>query len=55
MGKGCRPRPRSITRAEKELREEYAEGKISLRKFNLEFARLKKIGLIRRSGRVIKE
>ena len=54
MGKGSKPRPRSITRAEEELRWEYSLGKISRRKFDREFAQLKKIGLIRRNGRVLR-
>lgn len=51
--KGSWRRPRSITRAELELREEFAQGKISLWKFNKEYDKLKKLGLIRRSGRII--
>ena len=52
--KGSWRRPSQITRAEKELREEYAEGKISRQKFDRAFAKLKKLGLIQRSGRVLK-
>ena len=51
--KGSWRRPRSITRAEAELRGEYAQGEISLEKFNREYDKLKKLGLIRRSGRII--
>ena len=54
MGKGSRPRPKSITRQEEELRSDYAFGNISLAVFNRRFAKLKKAGLIQRNGRVLK-
>ena len=54
MGKGNRPRPRSITRAEEELRWEYSLGRISRRKFDREFAKLMRAGLIQRNGQVLK-
>lgn len=54
MGKGSKPRPRSITREEMDLRDDYSQGKISLATFNRRFAKLKRQGLIRRSGRIIK-
>jgi len=53
-GKGDKPRPKSITRAEEELRWEFANHKISRRTFDKEYAKLKRIGLIQRSGRVLK-
>ena len=54
MGKGSRPRPRSITREEMELRDEHSRGRISLRTFKRRYAKLMRAGLIQRSGRVIK-
>lgn len=54
MGKGDRPRPKSITREEEELRKDYAFGWISLATFNRRFAKLKRAGLIQRSGVVLK-
>jgi len=53
MGKGSKPRPKSITREEEDLRYEYSVGKISLATFNRRFAKLMRAGLIRRSGRII--
>lgn len=50
MGKGSRPRPKMITREEEDLRNEYAHGEISLATFNRRFAKLKRQGLIKRSG-----
>ena len=52
--KGSWKRPRSITREEEDLRNDYARGEISLAIFNKRFAELKQQGLIRRSGRVLK-
>jgi hypothetical protein len=54
MGKGSKPRPRSITREEEDLRHEYAAEEISLATFNRRFTKLKRAGLIRRSGRILK-
>ena len=54
MGKGSKPRPRSITREEEDLRNDYASGEISLTTFNRRFAKLKRAGLIQRSGRILK-
>lgn len=54
MGKGSWRRPRSITRQEEDLRQRYFLGQISLETFEREYAKLKRRGLIRRSGRVIK-
>ena len=53
MGKGSRPRPRSITREEMDLRGDYARGRISLTVFNLAYRRLKRAGLIKRNGKVL--
>lgn len=54
MGKGSRPRRKSITREEEDLRNDYAFGGISLTTFNRRFADLKRRGLIKRSGWVTK-
>lgn len=54
MGKGSKPRPRSISREEMDLRDVYFRGEIPLRTFNRRFAKLMRAGLIQRSGRVIK-
>jgi len=54
MGKGSKPRPRSITREEENLRNDYACGKISRVVFGRRFEKLKRAGLIQRSGRVLK-
>lgn len=52
--KGSWRRPRSITREEEDLRADFFFGKISLATFGRRYAELKRQGLIRRSGRVIK-
>jgi len=54
MGKGCWKRRRSITREEDTLRDDYMRGKITKAVFNRRFAKLRRIGLIQRSGRVLK-
>ena len=54
MGKGSRPRPRSVTHEEEDLRSDYAFGRISLKAFNRRFAKLKKAGLIQRNGRIVR-
>lgn len=54
MGKGSRPRPRSITREEEDLRWAYATGEINHTEFVTCYAKLKQDGLLRRSGRVLK-
>ena len=54
MGKGSKPRPRSITREEEELRIDYSLGLISLATYNRRYVKLMRAGLIQRSGRVIK-
>ena len=51
--KGSWKRPRSITREEEELRNDFAYGKISPKVFNEKYAELKRAGLIRRSGQII--
>ena len=53
MGKGCRPRPRSITREEETLRDDYMNGRIGFSTFKRNYAKLLKAGLIQRSGRVL--
>ena len=53
MGKGSRPRPKSITREEMDLRDVYSRGLISLATFNRRYAVLMRRGLIRRNGRVV--
>lgn len=52
--KGSWRRARSITREEEELRMYYAFGRISLATYNRRYAELKRVGLIRRSGQVMK-
>ena len=54
MGKGSRPRMRSITREEMDLRGLYFDGKISYSTYKKRFAKLKRAGLIQRSGKVLK-
>lgn len=54
MGKGSRPRPQTVSREELDLRNLYAEGRISLAVFNRRYSRLKRAGLIRRSLRILK-
>ena len=54
MGKGSRPRPRSITREDEDLRSDYAFGRISFASYKKRYAKLMRAGLIQRSGRVIK-
>lgn len=52
--KGSWKRPQTVTRAELDLRHLYAESKISLAVFNRRYDKLKRAGLIKRSGRVLK-
>lgn len=54
MGKGSKPRPRQITREEESLRTDFFFGKICRATYSRKYATLKRRGLIRRSGRVIK-
>lgn len=54
MGKGSKPRPRSVTREEMDLRDEHSRGRISLATFKRRYGKLMRAGLIQRSGRVIK-
>jgi len=54
MGKGSRQRPSSITSAERDLRWELLEGKITVAVFNRRYKKLKERGLIQRNGRVMK-
>lgn len=54
MGKGSKPRPRSVTREEEDLRWRFAKGQISLAAFGREYAELKRRGLVQRSGRIIR-
>lgn len=49
-----RPRPRSTTREEAELRNKLLEGRITRLTFDRRFTRLKKKGLIQRNGKVIR-
>lgn len=52
--KGDWERPRQTTCEEQELRHEYMLEEITLTEFNEQFAKLKKKGLIKRNGRVVK-
>ncbi|GAG87676.1 unnamed protein product [marine sediment metagenome] len=54
MGKGSWKRPRSISREEEDLRWAYAQGNMTYAYFRRRYADLKRAGLIRRSGRVLK-
>jgi len=54
MGKGSRPRPCCTTREEQELRADCMYGKITLGEFNKRYEELKKRGLIRRNGRIVR-
>ena len=47
-------RPKQISREEEDLRWEYATHQISLNTFGRRYAKLKRRGLIRRSGKVLK-
>lgn len=51
MGKGSKKRPRQITREELKLRWDFADGKLSFDEFECRYKKLKKQGLIKRSGR----
>lgn len=50
--KGSWRRPRQISQEEDSLRWMLIDGQISLATFNRRFAKLKRAGLLRRSGRV---
>ena len=52
--KGSWKRPRSITREEEDLRWELAEKHISYNTYSRRYNELKRLGLLRRSGRVLK-
>jgi len=54
-GKGDTRRPLQITQAENDLRWLLAEGKISKSTYNRRWNKLKKAGLIQRSGIVIND
>ena len=54
MSKGSRMRPKQITSAEEGLRWDLALGRITKRTYLRRYATLKKNGLIRRSGKVLK-
>jgi uncharacterized membrane protein len=54
MSKGSKRRPRTVSRAEEDLRWAYATGEINHIEFITCYAMLKQDGLIRRSGRVLK-
>jgi len=54
MGKGSKPRPRSTTREEADLRDAYMNGTVGYSTYKKKFAELKRRGLIKRSGIVLK-
>lgn len=54
MGKGSRQRAKSITSAEEELRWDLLLGRITKLTYLRRFATLKKNGLIKRDGRILK-
>jgi len=54
MGKGSKPRPRSTSREEADLRDAYMNGRIGYPTYKKRFAKLKREGLIKRSGIVLR-
>lgn len=52
--KGSWRRPRCTTREEQNLRDRYAMGKITFEQYEVKYRKLMKRGLIKRSGKVIK-
>jgi hypothetical protein len=52
--KGSWKRPYSTTKEERDLRRRYATTKMSFNRFEREYNKLMKRGLIRRNGRVLK-
>ena len=54
MGKGSKRRPRQITSAEEDLRWAYFNGRIGYTTYKRKYAKLRRVGLLRRSGRVLK-
>ena len=54
MSKDDRRRPRCTTREEQNLRDLYAMGKITFEQYEVKYRKLMKRGLIKRSGKVIK-
>jgi hypothetical protein len=52
--KGDWKRKDQTTKEEQDLRWLYLQGKITLQEFEMEYRKLKKRGLIKRSGRVVK-
>jgi len=55
IGKGSKPRPRSTTREEEELRWKLATGHIKFDEFERRYKKLMEEGKIQRNGRVINE
>lgn len=53
--KGSWPRPRSTTREERQLRDDYMNGRCSLRAYYRAYNGLLEQGLIQRNGRIIKK
>ena len=54
MGKGDTPRPCSIGREERELREKLFEGRVTFKEFEKRYKKLHREGKITRNGRVVK-
>lgn len=54
MSKGHWKRPRSTTREEQDLRDRYAEGKMTFIQYEKAYRKLLEQGLIKRSGRILK-
>ena len=52
--KGDWRRSRTITKEEEDLRWDYMNGRIGYSTYKRRYAKLKKLGLIQRSGRIIK-
>jgi len=49
-----RPRPRATTREEADLRNKLLEGRITFDTYSRRFNELKRLGLIKRNGKVIR-
>ena len=54
MGKGSKRRPSAVTREEEELRWSLFQGEITMIQFDASYEKLKRKGLIRRNGRIVK-
>lgn len=55
MGKGSKRRPSFTTREEQDLRNKYAESRITFDEFEKQYKKLMREGKIKRNGRVVKD